>query len=303
MEANFARSEQPHNTTREVLDVAHVAITGASGRAGRATVAALAEAGHEVVAIDLVRPSADAGFHVVTADVRDFGQTIDALSGCDIVVHHANIPMPGLRPDVVTLTDNTAMNTNVFMAAAKLGMRKVVWASSETTLGLPFDTPPTYLPIDEEHYPRPTSTYALSKVLGETTARHIADWSGIPFVALRFSNILGPAEYPLFPTFWEDPNLRKVNLWGYIDERDVGTVCRLAVEADCDGARSYVIAAADTVMNVPSRELAATCFPGVPVRGDLAGFDSLLSTAAARADLGYVAAHTWRDHVDDAKRP
>ena len=277
-----------------------VAVTGASGRAGRATVAALAQAGYEVMALDIAPPPADAGFHVVTADVRDFGQTIDALSGCDMVVHHANIPMPGLRPDVVTLSDNTAMNTNVFMAAVKLGLQRVVWASSETTLGLPFDDPPAYVPIDEDHYPRPTSAYALSKVLGETAAHHLAEWSGVPFIGLRFSNILGPAEYPLFPTFWENPHLRKVNLWGYVDERDVGSACRLAIEADLTGACSYVIAAADTVMDRPSRDLMAEVFPGVPVRDGLSKYGSLLSTANARRELGYEPAHSWRDHVDPA---
>lgn len=275
-----------------------VAITGASGRAGRATVAALLDAGYEIVPIDIIPPPADAGFHVVTADVRDFGQTIDVLSGCDVVVHHANIPTFGIRPDVITLSDNTAMNTNVFMAAKKLGLAKVVWASSETTLGLPFDEPPAYAPIDEDHYPRPTSAYALSKVLGETSATHIAEWSGIPFVALRFSNILGPEEYPLFPTFWDNPQLRKVNLWGYVDERDVGTACRLAVESELSASRSYVIAAADTVMDRPSRELMEEVFPGVTIRDGLGEFDSLLSTAAARRDLGYRPRHSWRDHIN-----
>jgi len=111
----------------------------------------------------------------------------------DAVVHLANIPAPGLRTPALTLSANTTMNSNVFLAAATLGLQRVVWASSETTLGLPFDVPPRYAPVDEEHYPYPTSTYALSKVVSETMAEHIAEWSGIPFVALRFSNISVPS--------------------------------------------------------------------------------------------------------------
>ena len=109
----------------------------------------------------------------------------------------------------------------------------MVWASSETTLGLPFEIPPRYAPVDEDHYPFPTTTYALSKVASETIAGHIAQWSGTP-VALRFSNIMAPADYQEFPSFWGDPTERKWNLWGYIDERDVAAACRLALEAPAD---------------------------------------------------------------------
>src|SRR4029079_10791411 len=104
-----------------------------------------------------------------------------------------------------SFTTTTAMIPNVFQAAAALKLSRVVWASSETTLGLPFDTPPRYAPVDEDHYPVPTSTYALSKVASETIAGHIAQWSGIPFVALRFSNIWDPQYYAWFAEFRDDP--------------------------------------------------------------------------------------------------
>ena len=205
-----------------------ICVTGASGKAGRATVAELLEHGHEVCATDVAPPPADLGVDLLRADLTDYGQTIEALHGCDAVVHLANIPAPGLRTPAVTFTANTAMNSNVFLAAAQLGLRRVVWASSETTLGLPFDTPPRYAPVDEDHYPLPTSTYALSKVVGETMAGHVAQWSGVPFVALRFSNIFQPEEYASLRTAWQDAAARRWNLWGYIDVRDVAYACRLA---------------------------------------------------------------------------
>jgi len=176
----------------------------------------------------------------------------------------------------------------------------VVWASSETTLGLPFDVPPRYAPVDEDHYPVPTSTYALSKVATETIAGHFAKWSGTPFVALRFSNIWSPGWYNEFPEFWDDPQKRKWNLWGYVDERDVALACRLALDADdtaVAGNPSFIIAAADTVMNQPSAELMASVFPGVPLTGPVAQFGTLLSIDRAREVLGYQPRHSWRDHL------
>jgi nucleoside-diphosphate-sugar epimerase len=190
--------------------MARVCVTGAAGRAGRAVVADLMAHGHWVVATDLVVPTEDLGIPVLRADLTDYGQAVEALQAADAVVHLANIPAPELRTPAVTFNANVTMNFNVFMAAAHLRLGRVVWASSETTLGLPFDVPPRYAPVDEDHYPVPTTTYALSKVASETIAGHISQWSGIPFIALRFSNILGPTDYPEFPAFWPDPQTAEV---------------------------------------------------------------------------------------------
>lgn len=275
-----------------------ICVTGASGRAGRVTVAELLAHGYGVLATDRVQPAADPGTDFLLADLTDYGQASEVLAGVDAVVHHANIPAPGIHTPAVTFNANMAMNGNVFLAAAHAGVERVVWASSETTLGLPFDTPPRYAPVDEEHYPVPTTTYALSKVASETVAGHISGWSDIPFVALRFSNILGPAEYEEFPGYWGDPQLRRWNLWGYIDERDAAAACRHALEADVKGAASYVIAAADTVMNRPSADLLREVFPAVSLRRDVGRFGSLLATDCARAELGWQPRHSWRDHLE-----
>lgn len=273
-----------------------VCVTGASGRAGQAVVADLLSHGHHVLGTDVEpRPAEFGRADFMRADLTDYGQAAEVLTGLDAVVHLANIPAPGLRPPAVTFNQNMTMNFNVFHAATQTGLRRVVWASSETTIGLPFDVPPRYAPIDEDHYPFPTSTYALSKVTSETAARHIAEWSGIPFVALRFSNILGPADYQRFPSYWDDPMKRKWNLWGYIDERDAATACRLALDADVGGSDAFIIAAADTVMTRPSAELMREVFPDVPLRAEVAGNDTLLSIERARRVLGFEPQHSWRD--------
>jgi nucleoside-diphosphate-sugar epimerase len=275
-----------------------ICVTGANGLAGKAVVRELQEHGYDVAATDIAtQPGED---EALRADLTDYGQAVEALSGASAVVHLANIPAPGLATPAVTFNANMTMNFNVFQAAVTLGLSRVVWASSETTLGLPFDVPPRYAPVDEGHYPIPTSTYALSKVASETIAGQFAQWSGIPFVALRFSNIWSPEYYHEFPDFWDDPQGRKWNLWGYVDERDVALSCRLALEADAAavaGNPAFIIAAADTVMNRPSAELMASVFPGVPVTGRVAEFGTLLSIDRARDALGYEPQHSWRDDI------
>jgi nucleoside-diphosphate-sugar epimerase len=262
-------------------------------------VADLVTSGHQVVATDRAAPApGQEELDFLRADLTDYGQATEVLHGVDAVIHLANIPAPGIHTPAVTFNQNMTMNFNVFTAATQVGLDRVVWASSETTLGLPFDTPPRYAPVDEDHYPVPTSTYALSKVASETIAGHIAEWSGIPFIALRFSNILGPGEYQeKFPSYWADPALRQWNLWGYIDERDVALSCRLALDADVSGAASFIIAAADTVMPRPSAELMREVFPGVPLTKDVPGNDTLLSIDRASEVLGFTPQHSWRDHV------
>jgi nucleoside-diphosphate-sugar epimerase len=167
--------------------------------------------------------------------------------------------------------------------------------------------PPRYAPVDEDHYPVPTTTYALSKVASETIAGHIAQWSGIPFIALRFSNIMAPADYQQFPSVWPDPRERKWNLWGYIDERDVAAACRLALEAPAEavaGSPSFIIAAADTVMDRPSAALLAEVFPDVRLTRDVGEFGTLLAIDRARQVLGFEPRHSWRDHLGgSASRP
>jgi nucleoside-diphosphate-sugar epimerase len=276
--------------------MARIGVTGASGKTGRAVVRDMVDHGHEVVPIDLVA-SPDREVRVLRTDLTDYGETIDALHGTEAVVHLANIPADRLRPPVATFNTNFAMNFNVFHAAAQLGLRRVVWASSETTLGLPFEQPPRYLPIDEDHYPLPTSTYALSKVASEMVAEHIAQWSGIAFVALRFSNILDTDDYTRFPEHFADPQLRRWNLWSYIDLRDAATACRLALEATLEGAASFIVVARDTVMTTPTAELVSGVFPDVEVREKPSEFGSLMSGARAETRLGFVPKYSWRDAV------
>ena len=288
-----------------------VVVTGGSGKAGRAVIRELLAHGYRVMNVDLAPPT-EPLCHFMRADLNDLGQAVDCLRQAagtvdrrraplgepEAVVHLAGIPAPGLAPDAVTFRNNLMTTYNVFSAATLVGLRRIVWASSETTLGLPFDDPPpAYAPINEEHPLYPNSSYALSKVLMEEMARQFSRRTGIPIVGLRFSNIMEIERYASFPDFQSDPRKRKWNLWGYVDARDVAQSCRLALEAEIASAEVFIIAAADTVMDRANRELMAEVFPGVPLREGVGDFETLLSIDKARQLLGYAPQHSWRDQV------
>ena len=274
-----------------------VVVTGGAGKAGRAVVRELLEHGRDVLSVDLVR-APDLRCDQLVADLTEYGQAVDALKGAESVVHLAAIPAPGLKADELTFRVNVTSTYNVFAAAPLLGLRRVVWASSETVLGLPFERePPRYAPIDEDHAPFPESSYSLSKVAGEALARQFARWTGIAYVGLRFSNVMEPHDYARFPGFWDDPQLRRWNLWGYVDARDVAQACRLALDVEIDGAEVFIVAAGDTVMRRTNAELMAEVYPGVELRGEIGEHDTLLSIAKARRVLGYEPRFSWRTGV------
>ncbi|MFG1656944.1 NAD-dependent epimerase/dehydratase family protein [Micromonospora chersina] len=288
-----------------------VVVTGAAGKLGRAVVAHLRAVGVDVLAVDRAggRDPRDVDGEFLLVDLTDYGQVVEAFTGgadehaggVAAVVHLAAVPAPGLLPNAVTFANNSAATYNVFAAARAAGIRRVVWASSETVLGLPFDTPPPYAPVDEEYPPRPESTYSLNKALEEEMARHFCRWDPeLVMVGLRFSNVMDVEDYAAFPSFQADPRLRRWNLWGYIDARDGAQAVERALAHDRPGADVFIIANADTVMNRSSADLMAEVYPGVEVRGELGEHETLLSIDKARRVLGYEPRHSWRDHVDPA---
>lgn len=281
--------------------MARVAVTGGSGKLGRAVVADLLADGWEVHNLDLVPPAAPT-CPFTRVDLTDFGQVVGALTaiddrhaGLDAVVHLAAVPAPGLTTNAATFANNVPSTYNVFAAARVAGIRNVVWASSETVLGLPFDTPPPYVPVDEEYAGRPESTYSLGKLLEETMAAQFCRWDpDLKIIGLRFSNVMAPEDYEAFPAYDADARSRCWNLWSYIDARDGAQAVRLALAHEQPGFDVFIIANADTVMSRPNHELLAEVFPDVPHRREFGPHETLLSIEKARRVLGFEPRHSWR---------
>lgn len=277
-----------------------IAVTGSSGKLGTVVVRELTAAGHEVIGLDAVGTRGP-GF--VQVDLTDYGQVIDALTsvdsrhdGIDALVHLAAIPAPGIRSDVATFHNNMSATFNLFWAAIRLGITRIVYASSETLQGLPFDdAPPPYLPVDEDYPARPETVYSLVKHLEETMGIELVRWyPDVAITALRFSNVMVPDDYDEFPSYDADARERAWNAWSYIDARDGAHAIERALEVAPPGFDRFLIASPDTVMSRPNAELVAEVFPDVEVRGDLGENDSLFSIEKARRLLGYAPQHTWR---------
>ena len=278
-----------------------IAVTGGSGKLGTSVVRYLREAGHEVTNLD----QAGERGTFIRVNLTDYGQVVDALSGVDdrhdgfdALVHLAAIPAPGILTDVATFHNNMLSSFNVFKAASRAGIKNIVYASSETVLGLPFDVPPPYIPVDENYPAQPNSTYSLVKHLEEQMAIELVRWDPeLKVAALRFSNVMNPEDYAQFPSYDADARARKWNLWGYIDGRDGGQAVLKALEWSGTGFEAFIIAEDDTVMSRSSASLAEEVFPGVRVTKELGEHETMLSIDKAKRMLGYQPKHSWRDSV------
>ncbi|WP_457963582.1 NAD(P)-dependent oxidoreductase [Arthrobacter sp. D1-29] len=285
-----------------------IAVTGGSGKLGRHVIRRLTGDGHTVLNLDR---AGERSAQLAIVDLRNYGQVLDVLlglddrhSGFDAVVHLGAVPAPGIIPDAATFENNMLSTYNVFQAARRAGIKKVVYASSETVLGLPFDVDPPYIPVDEEYPARPESTYSLVKHLEEQMAAELTRWDPeLSIVGLRFSNVMDVEDYEAFPTFDSDPRLRKWNLWGYIDGRDGAQAVARALENGQPGFEAFIIANADTVMSRSSAGLAAEVFPDVKVTKDLGEHETLLSIGKARRLLGFEPEHSWRTYHSNRTTP
>ena len=292
-----------------------ILFTGGSGKAGRHVVPWLLERGHRVVNADLV-PLAAAGVDNLTVDITDSGQMFNALTSYagfdelepgtgvprfDAVVHFAAVPRILIRPDNETFRINTVGTYNVIEAAVKLGIRKLVIASSETTYGICFAdgrADPASLPLEEDYDVDPMDSYGLSKVVNEVTARAFARRSGADIYALRIGNVVEPHEYAEhFPTYFANPEMRRRNAFCYIDARDLGQIVHRCLQTDGLGYQVFNAGNDTNGMNIPTAELAARVFPGVPVTRAMGENEALFSNRKIRELLGFREEHDWRQYV------
>jgi nucleoside-diphosphate-sugar epimerase len=278
------------------MGIRKVLVTGGSGKAGKWVIADLLQHGYEVVNVDL-RPSGQV--HTFQADLCDLGQAFGMLEGKDAVVHLAAIPWPGEHAPEVVFRNNIMSAFNVLQAACVLGVKKVVLAGSESALGFSFKFrpfSPLYLPIDEAHPLLAQDAYGLSKIaieeLGQGFVRRNPAMS---VITLRLSYVLTPDDYAgELRSAWAEPGRNEFNLWAYVDARDVGLACRLALECPQTGYDACYIAAPDTLMREPTLELVNRYYPGVErVAAGFGGRMSPLDGRRAEQVLGFKAQYTW----------
>ncbi|CAN5499835.1 NAD(P)-dependent oxidoreductase [soil metagenome] len=291
-----------------------VMFTGGSGKAGKYSVAHLVDHGYQVLNLD-AKPLDNPKVRTLITDITDAGQVFNAMSSymglhefdesltpqpVDAVVHFAAIPRIMIVPDNELFRINVMGTYNVIDAAVKLGIPKIIIASSETTYGVIFANElrdPKYLPLDEAYDVDPMDSYALSKVINEQTARAFAQRDGTDIYALRIGNVIEPHEYSRFPGFFADPGGRKKLVWSYIDARDLGEIVRLCIEKDGLGYQVFNAANDDTSSDLPSAELIRRFYPTVPVKAELGEYETILSNRKIRDLLGFKAQHSWRKYV------
>ena len=291
-----------------------IVFTGGSGKAGRHVVPYLLNKGHQVLNLDLV-PLECPGVNTLITDLTDSGQTFNALSmhfgfdgletgkgpdAIDAVVHFAAVPRILMKPDNTTFQVNVISTYNVIEAALKLGIRKVIIASSETTYGVCFaegDKNFHAFPLEEDYDVDPMDSYGLSKVVNEKTARAFAMRTGADIYALRIGNVIEPHEYDRFPRFLADPPSRKRNAWSYIDARDLGQIVHRCIEKDGLGYQVFNAVNDTITATEPTREFLKRWAPRTPVHRELGEFEAPIANRKIRDVLGFKEEHNWRDYV------
>jgi len=290
--------------------------TGGSGKAGRHVVPYLLDQGHRVLNVDLV-PLDHPGVDNLIADITDSGQMFNAMSSYagldelepgggvppfDAVVHFAAVPRILIKPDNETFRVNAVGTYNVIEAAVKLGIKKIIIASSETTYGICFSdgqTDPKSLPLEEDYDVDPMDSYGLSKVVNEKTAQSFQRRSGFDVYALRIGNVIEPHEYAeLFPHYFKHPEVRRRNAFCYIDARDLGQIVDLCIQKDNLGYQVFNAGNDHNGAIIPSKELAERYFAGVPLTRELEEHEALFSNRKIREVLGFKEQHNWRNYIE-----
>jgi nucleoside-diphosphate-sugar epimerase len=291
-----------------------IVFTGGSGKAGRHVVPWLKDKGYDILNLDL-KPLDCEGVNTVITDVTDSGQVFNALSmhfwfdgyetgkgpeKLDAVVHFAAIPRVLMAPDNTTFSANVVSTYNVIEAAVKLGIRKVIIASSETTYGVCFaegDKDFHSFPLEEEYDVDPMDSYGLSKVVNEKTARAFAMRTGADIYALRIGNVIEPHEYDRFPGFVANPMSRKRNAWSYIDARDLAQIVHLAIGKDGLGYQVFNAVNDTITADQPTEAFLKRWCPATPITRPLGEREAPLSNRKAREVLGFKEEHDWRKYV------
>ena len=281
-----------------------VDVTGGAGKIGRWVVRELisdssGSAPHEVPVFDRAKRTDEVGVRFLSGDILDLGQVFGALAGAEAVIHLAGIPTHSVAPNEDTFRINAMGTFNVHEAAWRLGIRRVVTASSEAVLGWAPDTmvrefAPEYLPIDEDHPFGAQEAYGLSKIACEAIARSYTAKCGMETVVLRPPWVLSPEELAsLGETSGVTPT--RFALFHYVDTRDLADAFRLTIERPLDGCHVLFTGSGESTVDEPLCSLYPRLMPAIGNKAcGLTGFRSSVSNERARKVLGWVPKRSWR---------
>ncbi|GAA2793026.1 NAD(P)-dependent oxidoreductase [Saccharopolyspora taberi] len=257
-----------------------VAVTGARGTIGRALTRALADAGHQVRAIDRTGPD--------PVDTGDYPRLRDAVHGNDALIHLAGIPTPWHDPGHLVHNTNVTGSYNALSAATECGIDRIVLASSINAVGGAFSRRAhyDYFPVDETHPTYNEDPYSLSKWIAETQADSFARrHPDLTITSLRLHG--ATPDRATAAAHGTDPTMTVNHLWGYVRLDAVTQACLLALHAPWTGHQVCNIVAPDTITDTDSRTLAARHYPDVPIRGDLDGRAGFYDCTKAKQLLGW----------------
>ncbi|PNS13866.1 UDP-glucuronic acid decarboxylase 1 [Sphaceloma murrayae] len=301
-----------------------IVFTGGSGKAGRHVIPYLLSKGHSVLNLDLQQfpRSHDPEGKVFTliTDLTDAGQVFNALTTHfnyaeyegpsipgppDVIIHFAAYARNMLVPDGTTFAANVTSTYNMVEAGCKLGVKKILVASSETTYGVCFaqgDADYHSYPLEETYDVDPMDTYALSKICGEKTARTFSRRFNNDIYALRIGNVIEPHEYETdFPKHVGEPMTRKRNAWSYIDARDLGQICDLCIQKSDLGFQIFNATNDNITTTTPTKEFLQKAAPQTKITREMDEWEAPLSNKKIRDVLGFKQQHDWRMYYKPAQ--
>lgn len=269
-----------------------IAVTGGNGRVGRAIVEMALAQGNDVVSIDQTPPPNDIQphFSFIQANLTDYDAFVQAIRGCDALIHMAAIPAPGSHPDHEVHNNNVVGSYNALRAAVEVGIRRVCQASSVNATGLAYSRWPRfeYFPLDEEHPTYNEDPYSLSKWICEEQANSFARrYEQMIISSMRFHGVVPDRSTMVQAKSYSQTDAAVKNLWAYTRSEAASRACLLSLTSDFTGHEVFYIVAPDTISDIPSLELKQKFFPDVAVRGDLSGHRGFFDCSKAERLLGW----------------
>jgi nucleoside-diphosphate-sugar epimerase len=288
--------------------------TGASGKAGKHVASYLANKGMRVLNADL-QNFKQSNIDYLKVDITDAAQVFSSMSAhmnvdelrenaeplkYDAVVHFAAIPRILMASDIETYKVNVMGTYHILESAIKLGIKKIIFASSETVYGLCFShskPDPLSLPVTEDDLVRPMDSYAMSKVVNEETARAFQRRSGIDIYGLRIGNVIEPNEYHIFKDFCKDPAVRIPNAFNYIDARDLGQAVELCINNDGLGFEIFNVSNDQNSVDLSVQQIIKNFYPNVPLKYKLDNEECLYSNKKIKSKLGFSPSFEWQKQL------